>query len=240
MSVGLAVKNARERIEGNRYPGRGIVLGRGGDNAWTQVYWIMGRSDNSRNRIFVCEDNVVRTEAADPSKVEDPSLIIYNAMRTSGRRFVVSNGVQTDAIWSALEAGSSFTDSLSGWHHEPDAPNFTPRISGCTDVDAQLLWLSILKKSPFSENASERHFFRFDEVEVGMGYAITTYQNDGDPLPSFQGTPYLLSLPGNADEIATHLWSKLNSDNKISLVVRSIEPTSGEVRLVVKNRYNLV
>ena len=106
MSVGLAVKNARERIEGNRYPGRGIVLGRGDDGAWIQVYWIMGRSDNSRNRIFVCEDGVVRTEAADPSKVEDPSLIIYNAMRTSGRRFVVSNGVQTDAIWAALEAGA--------------------------------------------------------------------------------------------------------------------------------------
>ena len=129
MSVDLAVRNVRERIEENPYPGRGVVLGRSGDGAWVQVYWIMGRSDNSRNRIFVCEDGVVRTEAADPSKVEDPSLIIYNAMRASGHRFVVSNGVQTDAIWAALEAGESFADSLSQWHHEPDAPNFTPRIS---------------------------------------------------------------------------------------------------------------
>ncbi len=240
MSVGLAVENVRERLEENPYPGRGIVLGRSDDGAWIQVYWIMGRSDNSRNRIFVCEDGVVRTEAAEPSKVEDPSLIIYNAMRTSGGRFVVSNGVQTDAIWAALEAGGIFADSLNDWHHEPDAPNFTPRISGCTDVDEQVLWLSILKKSPFSEKASERHFFRFDEVEAGMGYAITTYRSDGDPLPSFEGAPYLLSLPGNADEIAAHFWSKLNSDNKISLVVRRIEPTTGEVQLVVENRYRPV
>ena len=237
MSVKLAVENAQERIEKNPYPGRGIVLGRGDDGAWIQVYWIMGRSDNSRNRIFVCEDSVVRTEAADPSKVEDPSLIIYNAMRTSGRRFIVSNGVQTDAIWVALEGHGSFADSLNDWHHEPDAPNFTPRISGYTDVDEQVLWLSILKKSPFSENASERHFFRFDEVEAGMGYAITTYRSDGDPLPSFEGAPYLLSLPGSADEIAAHFWSKLNGDNKISLVVRRIESISGEVQLFVKNRY---
>lgn len=240
MSAVLAVENVRKRIEENPYPGRGIVLGRSEDGAWIQVYWIMGRSDNSRNRIFVCEDGVVRTEAADSSKVEDPSLIIYNAMRTSGGRFVVSNGVQTDAIWAAFEAGRDFADSLNDWHHEPDAPNFTPRISGCTDIDEQVLWLSILKKSPFSEKASERHFFRFDEVEAGMGYAITTYRSDGDPLPSFEGAPYLLSLPGNADEIATYFWSKLNGDNKISLVVRRIEPTSGEVQLVVENRYRPV
>ena len=240
MSAGLAVENVRERIEKNAYPGRGIVLGRSDDGAWIQVYWIMGRSDNSRNRIFVCEDGVVRTEAADPSKVEDPSLIIYNAMRTSGGRFVVSNGVQTDAIWAVLEAGGSFTDSLNEWHHEPDAPNFTPRISGCTDVDEQVLWLSILKKSPFSEKASERHFFRLNEVEAGMGYAITTYRSDGDPLPSFEGAPYLLSLSGSAEEIVAHFWSKLNGDNKISLVVRRIEPTSGEVQLVVENRYRPV
>ena len=240
MSVGLAVENVRELLEENPYPGRGIVLGRSDDGAWIQVYWIMGRSDNSRNRIFVCEDGVVRTEAAEPSKVEDPSLIIYNAMRTSGGRFVVSNGVQTDAIWAALEAGGIFVDSLNDWHHEPDAPNFTPRISGCTDVDEQVLWLSILKKSPFSKKASERHFFRFDEVEAGMGYAITTYRSDGDPLPSFEGSPYLLSLPGNADEIAAHFWSKLNGDNKISLVVRRIEPKTGEVQLVVENRYRPV
>jgi IMP cyclohydrolase len=240
MSVDLAVKNVRERIEENPYPGRGIVLGRSGDGAWVQVYWIMGRSDNSRNRIFVCEDGVVRTEAADPSKVEDPSLIIYNAMRASGHRFVVSNGVQTDAIWAALEASESFVDSLSQWHHEPDAPNFTPRISGCTDVDAQVQWLSILKKSPFSDVASERHFFRFDEVEPGMGYAITTYCGDGDPLPSFEGTPYLLSLPGSADDIADHFWSKLNRDNRISLAVRRIESKSGELQIVIKNRYSQI
>ena len=240
MSAELAVENARERIEKNPYPGRGIVLGRGDDGAWVQVYWIMGRSENSRNRIFVCEDSVVRTEAADPSKVEDPSLIIYNAMRTSGRRFVVSNGVQTDAIWAVLGRNGSLVESLDDWHHEPDAPNFTPRISGYTDVEDQVLWLSILKKSPFSEKASERHFFRFDEVGPGMGYAITTYQSDGYPLPSFEGVPYLLALTGNVDEIATHFWSKLNGDNKISLAVRRIEPISGAVQLVVKNRYSRV
>ncbi len=240
MSEVLVVENVRERIANNPYPGRGIVLGRGEDGAWIQVYWIMGRSDNSRNRIFVCEGDVVRTEAADPTKVEDPSLIIYNAMRTSGRRFVVSNGVQTDAIWAGLEAGGSFADSLNDWFHEPDAPNYTPRISGCTDLDTGVAWLSILKKSPFSEDASERHFFRFDAIPSGMGYAITTYSGDGNPLPSFTGSPYVLALPGSAEETAAHFWSHLDSDNKISLAVRRIDADSGATQVVLENRYRAV
>ncbi len=237
MSQSLAANNMRERLAKNSYPGRGIVLGRADDGAWIQVYWIMGRSENSRNRIFVCDEDILRTQAADPTKVEDPSLIIYNAMRTSGRRFVVSNGVQTDAIWQGLEAGASFADSLTAWHHEPDAPNFTPRISGCTDLDAGVCWLSIVKKSPFRDDASERHFFRYDDVPTGSGYAITTYSGDGNPLPSFDGAPYVLALSGGATEIAQYFWSQLDGDNKISLAVRHIDPHSGAVRIIVENRY---
>ena len=237
MCQSLAANNMRERLANNPYPGRGIVLGRADDGAWIQVYWIMGRSENSRNRIFVCEEGILRTQAADPAKVEDPSLIIYNAMRSSGRRFVVSNGVQTDAIWQGLEAGASFADALTGWHHEPDAPNFTPRISGCTDLQEGVCWLSILKKSPFSDDASERHFFRYDDVPPGSGYAITPYSGDGHPLPSFDGAPYVLDLSGGAAEIAAHFWSQLNGDNKIALAVRSIDPHSGDAQLIVENRY---
>ncbi|MGY8826043.1 MAG: IMP cyclohydrolase [Candidatus Latescibacterota bacterium] len=238
----VAAKNLTERVAQNPYPGRGIVVGRATDGSWIQVYWIMGRSENSRNRLFVCEDGILRTQAADPAKVEDPSLIIYHAMRTSGQRFIVSNGVQTDAIWRGLEAGSHFTDTLKDWHHEPDAPNYTPRISGYIDLsgDRALLWLSILKVSPFTIDEPERHFFRYESVDGGYGYAITTYMGDGDPLPSFSGSPYILGLPGNADEIAAHFWQNLDADNKISLAVRHIDANSGREQITIKNRYQAV
>jgi IMP cyclohydrolase len=234
----VAAINLAERVEQNPYPGRGIVAGRATDGSWIQVYWIMGRSENSRNRLFVCEDGILRTQAADPAKVEDPSLIIYQAMRTSGRRYIVSNGVQTDAIWQGLEDGAHFADTLSNWYHEPDAPNYTPRISGCVDLSggAAVLWLSILKVSPFSNDESERHFFRYENVEAGYGYAITTYRGDGDPLPSFAGAPYVLALPGSAEQIVEHFWQSLDSDNKISLAVRHIA-TNGQERVFIQNKH---
>jgi len=238
----IATRNLVERVAKNPYPGRGIVAGRATDGSWVQVYWIMGRSENSRNRLFVCEGGILSTQAADPAKVEDPSLIIYHAMRTSGQRFIVSNGVQTDAIWQGLEAGSPFADTLRDWHHEPDAPNYTPRISGCIDLSGETasLWLSILKVSPFADSESERHFFHYESVEAGYGYAITTYQGDGDPLPSFSGSPYVLSLSGNVDELVAHFWQNLDADNKISLAVRYIDPHSGREQIAIKNRYQAV
>ena len=227
--------NLRQRLAANLYVGRGIVIGRAAEGTWMQVYWIAGRSVNSRNRIFVAEGDVLRTEAADPVQVSDPTLIMYNAMRVCARRGIVSNGVHTDAIYEGFAAGRSFAESLAGWLHEPDAPNYTPRIAGYVDLEAAGAWLAILKASPFDPERSERHFFRFDCVEPGYGYAITTYDSDGDPLPSFSGVPYLLPL---ADAPA-RLWEALNPEHRIALAVRRIA-ANGVVETEIINRYAAV
>ena len=235
----LAGQNLKKHLRENSYPGRGIVIGRNESLEWIQIYWIMGRSANSRNRIFVYERGLLRTQAADPDKVVDPSLIIYNAMLASGQRFIVSNGVQTDTICHKMELGQSFPETLLNENHEPDGPNFTPRISGCVDLsqtEAQA-WLSIIKLSPFDRKSSEHHFFHYASVKPGYGYAITTYQGDGEPLPSFVGTPFLLALQGSADRIASTLWSALDAENKVSLAVRRIDPCSAHSDVVVINRY---
>ena len=227
----IAAANLQERLAENPYPGRGIVQGRSPEGDWVQVYWIMGRSANSRNRVFIGENDLLRTEAADPAQLEDPENIIYNAMRVCGRRYIATNGIQTDAVYDGFAAGRNLADSLAEWHHESDAPNHTPRISGYIDLDAEEAWLSILKASPFGPEHSERHFFRFDRIEPGCGYAITTYAGDGDPLPSFFGTPYVLSLDDPA-----RLWEALDADNKISLAVRRIAG-DGTFDTQIINRY---
>ena len=235
MMTEQAVANLRERLHQNPYPGRGIVIGRDAVGGWVQVYWIMGRSENSRNRIFVGEGDLLRTQAADPAKVDDPSLIIYNAMRVCGRRYIVTNGAQTDDVYEAFATGRGFAESLDRWLHEPDAPNYTPRISGYLDLDTEQVWLSILKVSPFDAEQSERHFFRFDSIGPGYGYAITTYAGDGNPLPSFSGTPYLLPLDGDPG----NFWQALDGDNRISLAVRRIA-ADGTVETQITNRYKTV
>ena len=231
-----AMANLRERLVGNPYPGRGIVLGRNREGDWIQVYWIMGRSANSRNRVFVGEGDLLRTAAANPGLVADPSLIIYNAMRICGRRYIVTNGDQTDAVYEGFAAQRSLAESLAEWRHEPDAPNFTPRISGYIDLDADEAWLSIIKVSPFGPEQSERHFFRFDCIEPGYGYTITTYDTDGDPLPSFSGLPYLLPLDGDP---GTGLWEALDEENRIALAVRRIA-ADGAFETQITNRYEVV
>jgi hypothetical protein len=168
--------------------------------------------------------------------MSDPSLVIYNAMRICGRRYIVSNGVQTDDIYQGLAAGHSLSESLASWLHEPDPPNYTPRISGYVDLEADEAWLSILKVSPFDPERSERHFFCFACIEPGYGYAITTYDGDGDPLPSFSGTPYILPLDG---DLATRFWEALDADNRISLAVRRIA-AGGQVETQITNRYEAV
>jgi len=233
----LATQNLQERLVENTYPGRGIVIGRSDQGKWIQTYWIMGRSAHSRNRLFACEDGILRTQAADPAKVADPSLIIYSAMRQTGGRFIVTNGVQTDAMYEGLEQGQSFAESLLGQKHEPDPPNCTPRISGLLDHPAGEVWLSVIKVSPFAADQSEHHFFRYAEIQPGYGYAVTTYKGDGDPLPSFEGSPYLLPLKGDAGGIATSLWEALDQDNKISLAVRQIDPDTGEATVEIVNKY---
>jgi len=227
-----AVANLRQRLAENPYVGRGIVIGRAAEGTWMQVYWIAGRSANSRNRIFVAEGDVLRTEAADPAKLSDPTLIIYNAMRVCARRSIVSNGAHTDAIHEGFVAGRSFAESLANWLHEPDPPNYTPRIAGYVDLEADEAWLAILKASPFDPKRSERHFFRFDWVEPGYGYAITTYDSDGDPLPPFSGVPYLLPLA----DAPTRLWEALNPEHRIALAVRRVA-ADGAIATEIINRY---
>ena len=210
--------NFKTHIQYNSYPGRGIVIGYNNAGESIVIYWIMGRSDNSRNRVFKYKNNILSTEAADPSLVEDPSLIIYNAMRGIGHNIIVSNGSQTDMIYDKLMLGSGFLTSLAYETYEPDAPNYTPRISGYLDKNFKNISLSIIKRNHTGN--TDRCFYRYSNIPLGVGYCVTTYMGDGDPLPSFQGEPILLPLTGNVDDIANTYWEALNEDNRISLMVR--------------------
>ena len=234
----LALANIESRLKGNRYPGRGVIIGKNDAGQWIQVYWIMGRSDNSRNRIFVVEDGLLKTHPADPAKVKDPSLIIYNAMRQQQGKWIVSNGDQTDTIYQGIAEGLSFEQALASRNHEPDEPNWTPRISGLVDLSQAngTAWLSIIKLSPFSTEHSEHQCFRYACVQPGFGYAITTYREDGNPIPAFEGTPYIVPLQGQAQDIADFYWQILDEDNKISLAVRQIS-ADGRADIVLRNKY---
>ena len=214
----MNANNSLAHISNNSYPGRGIIIGRNHDSEWVVIYWIMGRSDNSRNRVFKYKNNILSTEAADPSLVKDPSLIIYNAMRGIGHNIIVSNGSQTDVIYNKLMLGSSFQTSLEHEKYEPDAPNYTPRISGYIDRNVNSISLSIIKRN--HTNDVDHCFYRYSNIPLGAGYCITTYMSDGDPLPSFQSEPILLPLTGDVDDIANTYWNLLNEDNRISLMIR--------------------
>jgi len=231
----LAARNFIRHIAENTYPGRGIVLGRNHVNSRIVIYWIMGRSSNSRNRIFCHENGVLHTKSADLSIVEDPSLIIYNAMRDQDDCIVVSNGKHTDTICKGLEGGKSFYTSLQYEKHELDAPNYTPRISGIINRKEGAIALSNISKSVFSDEQSVNRFYCYNDIAPGYGYCLTTYMGDGDPLPSFKGDPLTLPLQGNADQIADLYWQGLNQDNRISLAVREFTQT-GEDRLKIINR----
>ena len=231
----LAACDFSRHISENAYPGRGIVLGRNHENSWIVIYWIMGRSSNSRNRIFTYENGILRTEAANLSIIEDPTLIIYNAVRDLDDCIVISNGNHTDTICKGLEKGESFYTALHSEKHEPDAPNFTPRISGIIQCEEGSMVLSIIIKNDFSDEQSVHRFHRYTDVAPGYGYCLTTYMSDGNPLPSFKGDPLMLPLQGNAEKIANFYWQKLNRDNRISLAVRELTQT-GEDRLKIINR----
>ncbi|UUZ92218.1 IMP cyclohydrolase [Paenibacillus sp. P25] len=227
-------------LQNNAYPGRGIVIGLTPDGLrLVQVYWIMGRSENSRNRVFIQEENgFVRTEAKDPAKLTDPSLIIYYPVRHVNGAHIVTNGDQTDTIYEALQAGGSFEAALAARTYEPDAPNFTPRISGLVDLkDGQFAYkLSILKSSGNTEDQTLRHTYTYEKALPGFGHCIHTYQGDGNPLPSFQGEPALVPLMNDIQSIADTYWKVLNEENKISLLVKTIEIESGETELLVVNK----
>ncbi|WNQ12165.1 IMP cyclohydrolase [Paenibacillus aurantius] len=235
----LADATIRELKE-NVYPGRGIIIGLTPDGSrFMQVYWIMGRSENSRNRIFVEEENgYLRTEAADPAKLSDPSLIIYYPVRHTGGAHIVTNGDQTDTIYEALQQGGTFEGALATRTYEPDGPNFTPRISGVVDLgDKQNAYkLSILKSNDNDESQTKRQYFHYEQALAGYGHFISTYQGDGNPLPSFDGEPKLAPLFDSAEETTRFYWNLLNADNRISLLVKTISRESGEAQLTVLNK----
>jgi len=237
----FAIENRNIRLGQNSYPGRGIVLGlnRSGSH-FVQIYWIMGRSANSRNRIFRLENNCLQTQPLDRTKVENPELIIYNALRETDSHFIVSNGVQTDTIVTHLANGQSFESALISHLYEPDAPNFTPRIAGSISFNnAQpTLKLAIVKKSIF-DNSANRHFFTYENLMPGFGFCIHTYQSDGNPLPPFFGEPYPVPIAESKEEIADAYWQTLDEANKISLVVKSIAIKSRQTDYQIVNKYSL-
>ena len=225
-------------LRGNPYPGRGIVLGRSPDGEKAVIaYFIMGRSENSRNRVFVETPDGIRTQAFDPSKMTDPSLIIYAPVRVFGSATVVTNGDQTDTIREGLAAGRSFAEALRKRTFEPDKPNYTPRISGLVDKDGGYT-LSILKSADGDPASCRRYFFEYGDPLAGQGHYIHTYMGDGDPLPSFEGEPEQVSIPcGGAGQLAELMWESLNVENKVSLFVRYIDLATGTWESVIKNKH---
>ena len=228
-------------LSGNSYPGRGIVIGRSSDGKYAvTAYFIMGRSVNSRNRVFVEEGEGIRTQAFDPSKLSDPSLIIYAPVRVLGDRTIVTNGDQTDTAYDGMKAGLSFEQSLRSREFEPDAPNYTPRISGVMTVSegSYSYEMSILKSNNGSPDCCNRYSFYYDRPAAGEGRFIHTYMGDGNPLPSFEGEPELVDIEGDIDAFTELVWNNLNEENKVSLFVRYIDIETGkaETRIVNKNK----
>ena len=224
----------------NRYPGRGIVVGLTADGKHAvAAYFIMGRSANSRNRVFTERDGGIITEAADPSKVEDPSLIIYAPVRVHGHKTIVTNGDQTDTIYSALESGKGFAKALRTREFEPDGPNFTPRISALLTVKNGALKykMSILKSANGNGDSCERFFYEYDQPVAGEGRFLHTYRCDGDPLPSFDGEPERVRIASDLDDVTNEIWNSLDEDNKISLFVRFIDLKTGKTHDRLINKY---
>ena len=226
-----------EEVSSTTYPGRGIILGRSEDGTKAVIaYFIMGRSENSRNRIFEEVDEGIRTRAFDPAKLADPSLIIYAPVRVIDGKTIVTNGDQTDTVYDFLAEGKTFEDALRTRTFEPDAPNFTPRISGV--VEGFDYKLSILKSNRGDESSTRRYFFEYSNPKAGEGHFIHTYQCDGNPIPSFEGEPAPVVIHGDIDEFTNEIWNNLNADNKVSLFTRFIDVASGktESRIINKNK----
>jgi IMP cyclohydrolase len=238
----LAQRTLERCITRNRYPGRGLILGRNtsggpGQGDWTLVYWIMGRSEHSRNRQFVAQGGALRTQAFDPKLLVDPSLIIYEAMLELPGIQLISNGDQTRTIYDALSRGGSFEQALAGRAHEPDAPHYTPRISGMLDLRAgqARLSLGILRANPHDPLLTDRTFFQLAEPPPGVGRCITTYDGDGNPLPSFSGEPLVVPCQGGGSDILHSYWQALDADNRIALAVKTLHPDGSCRELLVKN-----
>ena len=236
----MKILSLKEELSGNTYPGRGIVIGRSKDGKKAiTAYFIMGRSENSRNRVFVEDGEGIRTQAFDPSKLSDPSLIIYAPVRVLGNSTIVTNGDQTDTIYELMEKGQTFEQSLRTRAYEPDAPNYTPRISGIMNIENGNydFAMSILKSNNGDGDCCNRYTYTYDNPKAGEGRFIHTYMNDGNPLPSFEGEPRVVEIDGDIDTFTNMVWENLNEENKVSLFVRYIDIESGEyeTRIVNKN-----
>ena len=235
--------NLEAELGRTTYPGRGIIIGKSADGSKAvTAYFIMGRSENSRNRVFVEDGDGIRTQAFDPSKLTDPSLIIYAPVRVLGNKTIVTNGDQTDTIYELMEKGQTFEQSLRTREFEPDAPNYTPRISGIMNVaDGKYNYaMSILKSNNGDASSCNRYTFAYENPKAGEAHFIHTYQEDGNPLPSYEGEPTLLDFTMNddIDALAARIWKSLNEDNKVSLFVRTIDIATGKVesRIINKNQ----
>ncbi|MGN0367153.1 MAG: IMP cyclohydrolase [Wujia sp.] len=230
-----------EELKANAYPGRGIVIGKSEDGTKAvTAYFIMGRSVNSRNRVFTATEDGIKTEAADPSKLTDPHLIIYSPVRVLGNKTIVTNGDQTDTIYELMDQQQTFEQALRTREYEDDAPNYTPRISGIMHVeDGKYNYaMSILKSADGNPDCCERFTYTYTNPLNGTGHFIHTYMQDGAPLPSFEGEPKLVSIPNDMEAFTDMLWNSLNEDNKVSLFVRYIDIQTGEATSKIVNKYS--
>ena len=237
----MEMLSIEKELMGNSYPGRGIIIGKSADGRRAvTAYFIMGRSVNSRNRIFVEDGEGIRTQAFDPAKLTDPSLVIYAPVRVLGNKTIVTNGDQTDTIYAGMDCQMTFEQSLRSREFEPDGPNYTPRISGIMHIENGNFnyAMSILKSNNGSPDSCNRYTFAYENPAAGEGHFIHTYRCDGNPLPSFEGEPKLIAVPDDMGTFTDMLWNSLNEENKVSLFVRYIDIASGvyETKIVNKNQ----
>lgn len=235
----MSLKDVSALLKANSYPGRGILIGKSADGENAVIaYFIMGRSVNSRNRIFVTEGSGIRTQAHDPLKLTDPSLVIYSPVKVFGDVTIVTNGDQTDTIYDCLTEGKSFEDALRTREFEPDAPNFTPRVSGVVELSGGgfRYKLSILKSDRGNGGSCLRYFYEYAAPVNGKGRLIHTYVCDGSPIPSFEGEPTAVAIDGDIDSFSSLLWGSLNEDNRVSLFVRYISLKTGDVQTKIINK----
>ncbi|MCI8634872.1 MAG: inosine monophosphate cyclohydrolase [Eubacterium sp.] len=237
----MQLLSLEKQLNQNPYPGRGIVLGRSADGKCAvTAYFIMGRSENSRNRIFVEDGEGIRTQAFDPAKLSDPSLIIYAPVRVLGNKTIVTNGDQTDTIYEGMDKQQTFEQTLRTREFEPDAPNYTPRISGILHIENGNFnyAMSILKSSNGNPDSCSRYTFAYESPIKGEGHFIHTYIGDGNPLPSFEGEPKWVKMEGDIDTFTDRIWNSLHEENRVSLFVRYIDIASQtyETRIVNKNQ----
>ena len=235
----MAMYDLKTLLSENSYPGRGIVIGKSADGKSAMIaYFIMGRSVNSRNRVFVEDGEGIRTQAFDPSKIEDPHLIIYAPVRVLGNKTIVTNGDQTDTIYELMNQQLTFEQALRTREFEDDAPNYTPRISGIMKVEGGEFSyaMSILKSANGNPDSCQRFTYSYKNSIAGEGHFIHTYMGDGNPLPSFEGEPKLVAIPNDIEEFTKELWTSLNEENKVSLFVRFIDIETGEVKTKIVNK----